>query len=116
MYTYRAKLSQSNSQPIYDGDTLRLVADLGFGILAELGPCRLFGIDAPEMRGEESDLGVLARDWLREMIPTETWFTIKTYKDRKGKYGRYLAWIELDDGTIINDAIVGAGHAVYRTY
>lgn len=42
-----------------------------------------------------------------------------TVKDRRGKYGRYLAeiWIEKNGGWInVNDALVAAGHAVYQEY
>jgi len=40
-------------------------------------------------------------------------------KDRRGKYGRYLAeiWIEQDGvWSNVNDALVAAGHAVYQEY
>lgn len=116
LYTYRARLSTSVKHPIYDADTVRLVVDLGFGMAAELGPCRLYGIDAPEMRGPDRLDGIVARDWLREMLKAEDEFTILTYKDDKGKYGRYLCTIILDDGTNVNEALVEDGHAVFREY
>jgi micrococcal nuclease len=117
LYTYRARLtSSSKTHPIYDADTVRLVADLGFGLTSELGPCRLYGIDAPEMRGSDRPRGILARDWLRELLGAQDEFTIRTFKDDKGKYGRYLCTIILDDGTNVNEALVAAGHAVEREY
>jgi hypothetical protein len=47
MYEYNARLMvRSNGRhPIYDGDTMWLEVDLGFGLTFALGPCRLFGID-----------------------------------------------------------------------
>lgn len=85
LYTYRARVSDtSKSHPIYDADTVRLVADLGFGLQSELGPCRLHGIDAPEMRGEERLAGIAARDFLRDLLEPGLWFTIRTFKDDKG--------------------------------
>ena len=117
LYTYRARLSEtSRSHPIYDADTVRLVADLGFGLLSELGPCRLYGIDAPEMRGNERTAGIIARDFLRDVIVPGVWFTIRTFKDDKGKYGRYLCEIILDDGTNVNELLIETGHAVARVY
>lgn len=117
LYTYRARVSStSRTHPIYDADTVRLVADLGFGSTLELGPCRLFGIDAPEMRGPERTHGIAARNYLRAMLDPVAEFTIRTVKDDKGKFGRYLCTIILDDGTIVNEALVAAGHAVEKNY
>lgn len=117
LYTYRARLSEtSRNHPIYDGDTVRIFADLGFGITSELGPCRLYGIDAPEMRGEERPQGLKSRDFLRSLVVPGEWFTIRTFKDEKGKYGRYLCEIILDDGTNVTSHLVATGHAVARQY
>lgn len=117
LFTYRARLSdRSNTHPIYDADTVRIVADLGFGLTSELGPCRLYGLDAPEVRGPERPQGLAARDFLRDLIEPGAWFTIRTFKDDKGKYGRYLVEISLDDGTNVNDLLIETGHAVARTY
>lgn len=117
LYTYRARLSEtSKTHPIYDADTVRLVADLGFGLLSELGPCRLYGIDAPEMRGADRPDGIAARDFLRDLLEPGMWFTIRTFKDDKGKYGRYLVEIVLDAGTNVNELLVETGHAVARDY
>ena len=45
---------------------------------------------------------------------------IQTIKDRKEKFGRYLAeiWLEADDGSRvnINDLLVQQGHAIYQEY
>jgi micrococcal nuclease len=45
---------------------------------------------------------------------------IETLKDKKGKYGRYLAeiWLEEKPGKFINinDLIVKEGFAVYKKY
>lgn len=116
LYTYRARLASNSTTPIYDGDTARFEVDLGFGMTANLGSCRLFGIDTPELRGDEREAGLAARDFVRQLIPEDEWFTVRTHKDKKGKYGRYLVDIYLDDGTHVNAAIVGAGHGVWRDY
>lgn len=71
------------------------------------------------MRGEQGPQGLLARDFLRsQIIGREVW--ISSLKDKRGKYGRYLADIWLQDASReyinINDALVTAGHAQYASY
>ena len=53
---------------------------------------RLHRINASELRGKERPKGILSRDFLREKIDGKE-ITIETIKDKKGKYGRYLAEI-----------------------
>jgi micrococcal nuclease len=76
---------------------------------------RLIGINAPEVRGIEREQGIIARDWLREKLPEGKSLVIQTAKDRKGKYGRWLATLFLD-GVNINDLLVQNGMAVYADY
>jgi micrococcal nuclease len=76
---------------IYDGDTIRADIDLGFDVWIKNSSLRLVGINAPEIRGEERLEGLKSRDWLRSVIPPGTKILIKTEKDSKEKYGRYLA-------------------------
>ena len=114
MYEYRAKVIS-----VYDADTIRVNVSLGFGVenngLNGKGmKLRLFGIDAPEMRGEEKEQGKRSRDYLRGLIDGKE-IIIKTVKDRTGKYGRYLAHIYLD-GLYINDYLVDQGYAIYKKY
>jgi len=51
------------------------------------------------MKGEERVAGKASRDYLREQILGKEVF-IHTFKDRRGKYGRYLAeiWLEESPG------------------
>ena len=57
---------------------------------------RLLDIDAPEMRGEERDQGIITRDYMRSLLSNEE-VIIKTYKDKYGKYGRWLVEIFIFD-------------------
>ena len=121
VHYYRATLTHDGKRdPIYDADTVRLTVDHGFGATLKLGPCRLYGIDAWEVRGSERDQGKAARDFLRDLLSQHPQFTIQTFKDResekKGKYGRYLVTIILDDGTNVNELLVARGHAVFHDY
>ena len=112
-FTYAAKFRSA-----YDADTIRLDIDLGFGSWLLNQPIRLFGINAPEVRGPEKLEGKESRDFLRKFLEgNEDNITINTHKSsNKGKYGRYLVEITLDDGTNVNDLLVQTGHAVERNY
>jgi micrococcal nuclease len=104
-YTYRAVVSS-----IYDGDTIRVSLDLGFDTWIHNQALRLSGIDAPEISGVERPQGLVSRDWLREKLPIGTAVVVKTYKDKKEKYGRYLADIYIDN-TNINVEMISLGLA-----
>ena len=86
MYEYRAIVTK-----IYDGDTITVDLDLGFGIWKKKQSLRLGRIEAAEVRGEERELGLKVRDTLREWLPLGSEVIVKTNKDKTGKYGRYLA-------------------------
>lgn len=96
---------------IYDGDTLRADLDLGFNVWAKNEPLRLYGINTPELRGETLTEARKSRDWLLEQIPIGTEIIVKTIKDKKEKYGRYLAIIYVD-GRNLNEELVANGLAV----
>ncbi|NQX76923.1 MAG: thermonuclease family protein [Gilvibacter sp.] len=70
---------------------------------------RLYGIDTPELRGAEREDGLRVRDIVREMILGKD-VEIHSYKDKQGKYGRYLATI-IVDGVNVNEWLVAQGHA-----
>lgn len=101
MYEYTASLIR-----VVDGDTLHLEVDLGFDVRRR-DTFRLFGLNAPEMSTPE---GQAAREWLAQKLG-EGPLVITTRKDRREKYGRYLAilWV---DAANVNEAMIAAGHAV----
>jgi micrococcal nuclease len=109
MYEYKVKEIIN----IYDGDTITVRLDLGFGV-TKIEKLRLGYINAPEMKGEEHASGLLTRDWLRarleEAISNNALVTVKTFKDLKEKYGRYLAVIFID-GISINEEMLQEGLA-----
>lgn len=114
LYYYRAQVVS-----VYDGDTCTMDIDLGMNNWQHGEKIRLARINTPEIRGSERPAGILARDFLREKIDgRQVW--INTLKDKKGKYGRYIAdiWLEQTAGEFINinDALVDAGHANYVQY
>ena len=111
MYEYSAKVVK-----VYDGDTITVDIDLGFGVWLHKQKIRLVGIDTPEVRGEEKEEGLKSRDWLREKI-LDKQITLRTAKDRKGKYGRWLGSVILHS-TNINQEMISLGLAekyVFKT-
>ena len=110
MYIYNVK----EIVKIYDGDTITVILDLGFGI-TKLEKIRLARIDTPEIRGDERQAGLVSRDWLRERLyiafETDKRITIRTNKDHKGRYGRYIGEVFIDEHNI-NDELMAEGLAV----
>ena len=108
MYEYRAYVEK-----VYDGDTITVDIDLGFDVVLHGQKIRLLRINAPEVRGEQRPSGIKTRDALRERILNK-WIKIRTQKDKKGKYGRWLGEIWLEE-ECINDWLLSEGLAeVYK--
>lgn len=108
LYNYRAEIVS-----IYDGDSVTMNIDLGFKSWLINQKVRLYGIDTPEIRGEERSDGLAAKARLIELIDGEE-VIITSYKDKAGKYGRWLATIYLKDGDDwinINQLLVDEGLA-----
>ena len=103
---------------VYDADPLMDVRlDLGFGVSIVI-TARLYGINAPEVRGAEKPRGITARDWLQARLDIATNVLVETRPDGEkavGKYGRWLVVVWADDDNI-NDALVDEGYAVRADY
>ena len=101
---------------IVDGDTVDVDIDLGFGIWIHKERIRLYGIDTPESRTRdltEKKFGLAAKQFLTGMLDDE--ITLKTHKDKAGKYGRILGelWRTTDYADIsINEYMNKKHHAV----
>ena len=108
MYEYKATMVK-----IVDGDTVDVSIDLGFDIHYN-SRVRLYGINTPESRTrdlEEKKRGLAAKDRVKELCPVGSTVTIKTTKDGRGKFGRILGEIFIEDVNI-NQQLVAEGHAV----
>jgi micrococcal nuclease len=97
---------------IVDGDTIDINLDLGFDThFSER--FRLYGIDCWETRGIERPRGLLAKTRMCELLPIGSRLITKTFKDTKGKYGRYLGELYIPNKTeSINQILINEGHAV----
>jgi len=103
LYTYGATIIS-----VYDGDTVRADWDKGGGTTQRNEPFRLWGINAPEVRGDTRERGLVVRDYLRKLILGKQ-VLITTLKDKKGKYGRYIAKVYIKVGRrwlSVNDLLV----------
>lgn len=105
LYTYRAKVTA-----VYDGDTVTADIDLGFSVVIKGQTVRLARINAPEVRGESAESGIKSRDALRSQVLGKS-VVLRTIKDAREKYGRWLGEIWVD-GVCINDWLLSEGLAV----
>ena len=125
LYKYKARILR-----VVDGDTVKADVDLGLGVFKRT-TLRLHHIDAPEVRGADKKKGKAATAHLVKLLMryatnvesgtlkgNTSVIYIETYKDRTGKYGRYLAelWGVDSDGSMvnINEQMISDGHAVER--
>ena len=79
---------------VVDGDTFDAMVDLGFGVFRK-ERFRVYGINAPE---RNKDGWHSAKSDLSFLLTTGTAKRIATFKDRRDKYGRYVA-----DVVIVNN-------------
>jgi len=88
MYEYAGKVVK-----VVDGDTFDVIVDLGFKIKQEIR-VRLKDIDTPEIYHpscpEELAHGQAAKKFVEEKLLDKE-ILLVTFKDKTGKYGRYLA-------------------------
>jgi micrococcal nuclease len=99
MYEYKGKVTR-----VVDGDTVIVTINLGFDIVLDNIKVRLYGIDTPETYRPKCDAeqkhGYAAKQFVVDNILNKN-VIIKTHKDKKGKYGRYLADIIFDNKSIV---------------
>jgi len=108
MYEYKCKIVR-----VVDGDTVDVDVDLGWSTFRCGERIRLYGVDTPECRSrdaQEKEAGLAAKDYVTRRLQLGGTYTITTKE--KGKFGRYLGVILLEDGTSINAALVKENLAV----
>ena len=107
MYEYNC-----NVKRVVDGDTVDVIIDLGFDI-SYSSRVRLFGIDTPESRTRDKDekaRGLISKDFLKSYLD-KGGVVIRTRKDKKGKFGRILGEMVVEDINI-NELMIKEHHAV----
>ena len=98
MYEYSCTVER-----VVDGDTVDVILDLGFDIFHKCR-VRLYGIDTPESRTrnlDEKARGKMAGSFLKKSVEEGKQVIIQTkLKDSKGKYGRVLGEVVVDNKNI----------------
>jgi micrococcal nuclease len=102
-YQYNAEIIRC-----VDGDTVDAWIDVGFDMRIKQR-LRLHGIDTPETRTKdpvEKKVGLMAKARVQELLEVSKTYPIWTVE--KGKFGRYLARIYLDEARnqCVNDMLV----------
>jgi micrococcal nuclease len=114
MYEYKANITK-----VVDGDTVDATVDLGFGIFTILR-LRLMEINTEELTDknmEKRAMAVAAKERVQALLLEQgTNVIIRTVKDKKEKYGRYLASIILSDGRCLNSVLFDEGLAAKVSY
>jgi micrococcal nuclease len=127
MYQYNAIIRK-----VVDGDTIEIDIDLGLSSWVHSEKIRLYGIDTPEVYGvkkgsPEWELGNKSSEFVKQTLKENDEVIIETIKDKKEKYGRYLAliFIKIDQSILsgltdirnvgeyycLNDILIGKGLA-----
>lgn len=84
---------------VYDGDTLTVASKIP-GLKGDKTfrfNVRLAGINAPELRGDEKEAGIVSRDRLRELVMDRT---VELRDTGSEKYGRLLSTVYLGEQNI----------------
>jgi micrococcal nuclease len=105
LYTYTAELTN-----IVDGDTYDFTVDLGFRVSKDIR-VRMIGLDTAETYGVEKESqeykeGMKHKRFVQEWFKQADEVFIKTEKDEKGKYGRWLVEVFDGSGESLNQTLV----------
>jgi|TARA_R110000824_G_scaffold98284_2_gene234510 micrococcal nuclease len=106
-YVYKCRLRR-----VIDGDTVVCDVNLGFDVVLVNQKIRFKGINTPESRTRnlaEKALGLQAKARVKELVQKD--FEMKTFKDKKGKFGRILGVPLTEKGESVCEILVKEGHA-----
>jgi micrococcal nuclease len=104
MYEYKAKITR-----VVDADTVDVSVDLGFDISIHQR-VRLLGINAAE---KNTDLGKEAIDYVKSILPVGKEIFLRSEKDKREKFGRYLAKIIIiETEECLNEILIEKNYAV----
>ena len=97
---------------VIDGCTIDAQIDLGFNVLVRQR-IKLYGINTPDLKGDNKDLAIAAKNRLSDLIGKE--FICETVMNKRGKAGRILGKVyQIDeDGNRIdvNQTLKDEGYA-----
>ena len=101
---------------VVDGDTVDVDIDLGFDVYLKDQRIRLLGVDTPESRTRdelEKQFGLLAKAIVEGFCPVGEKILIETHLDLKGKYGRILGVLWVDNNSLnLNQFLIDERYGV----
>jgi micrococcal nuclease len=104
---------------VIDGDSFEIEIQLGFSISFRV-KTRLWHpdgmIDTPEIRGPEREAGLDSMQYVEAWVEANAPLTIRTHRDKTGKYGRYLVDIIAADGTTLSESLLIRGLAEIKAW
>lgn len=119
-YVYEAKVLS-----VHDGDTISVEIDLGFQ-LKFTDKIRFYGINAPELKIKDENnksvinpKGMVTLGVVNDFLKAGDVIIIETVKDKKEKYGRYLANIYVlknNEQIFLNQYLLDKGLATVMKY
>ncbi len=111
MYEYKATLAVTEKHPmgVVDGDTVRLILDVGFHLQREDQPYRLLRINAPEMN---TVAGKASKAALEKFLAGKV---LVASTQKSDSFGRFLAELTADNQNV-SDWLVANGYASYQVY
>jgi micrococcal nuclease len=97
---------------IIDGDSIEVDLDLGFGLQKGSTDIRLLGINTPEIRGSEKELGKIAKTKVEELIPVGT--DVMVHSVKLDSFGRVLGYVWIKDkyDESVSEILVKEGYAL----
>lgn len=105
---------EANLISVYDGDTVTMQVHLGINTY-RVEKIRLYGIDAPEIRGEEREEGLVSKAALEKKLRDKDVILETIKNDKRGKYGRLLGILHIGEENI-NEWMIKEGYAEEKYY
>lgn len=103
----------------YDGDTCDFIVHLGLSVRLRQR-VRFYGIDTPELRGPSRERGIEVRDFVIDVLEAAHKIVLAVPQrrncgkleecDERGRYGRLLANVMVDDRSL-NNLLINNGMA-----
>ena len=114
LYKYTARIVR-----VIDADTIDVDVDLGFRIRSRQR-LRLIDINAPEPRGSERREGLIAKRFVRSLLPVGS--LVEVHSKKEDSFGRWISVVWFD--TLLNEDcdvdlseyLVTKGYAKYEDY
>lgn len=97
---------------VVDGDTIRVTFDGD----DEVYRVRLLLVNTPEVQGEPECYGEEAAAYLAALLPAGTLVELERDVSDTDRFGRLLRYAYLDDGTLVNEALLTGGYAHVVTF